>query len=215
MSAVRVLLASASPRRRQLLELIGIAHDVVPADIDESVRAHELPGAYAERLAREKSQTVSRSFPEALVIGADTTVVLDGAVLGKPRDTADAARMLRLLSGRTHQVITAVAAAVGGHCESAVENVAVTFRALSDGEIDDYVATGEPMDKAGAYGIQGYGATIVERVEGDYFAVMGLPLQKTTRLLGLLGLRYSFAEGVVTNESRTRPSSAELFPARP
>jgi nucleoside triphosphate pyrophosphatase len=186
----RVILASASPRRRELLALIGIAHEVRPADLDESPRANEPPAAYVERLAREKALAVHE--PEAVVIGSDTTVVVDGEMLAKPADAPDAARMLRRLSGRSHVVMTAVAATWRGRVASGVEAVGVTFRDLSDGEIARYVATGEPMDKAGAYGIQGYGATIVTRVDGDYFAVMGLPLNRLVRMLEGMGLRYPF-----------------------
>ena len=188
----RVILASSSPRRRELLSLIGIAHDVVPANIDESYRAGETPAGHAERLAREKAATGAQRAPDAVTIGADTIVVVDGDVLGKPRDAAHAAQMLRRLSGRSHRVITAVAAVWGGKTSSAVEEVGVTFRPLTEREISDYIATGEPMDKAGAYGIQGYGATIVERVDGDYFAVMGLALNRLVRLLEGLGMRYEF-----------------------
>lgn len=186
----RVILASQSPRRRELLALIGIPHDVQPADVDERYLDGEAPGAHAERLAREKASAFN--LPEAVVIGSDTIVVVDGAVLGKPADAADAAQMLRRLSGRTHTVVTAVAVAWQGRLESGAEDVAVTFHALTDAQIAAYVATGEPMDKAGAYGIQGFGATIVARVEGDYFAVMGLPLQHLVRILDRLGLRYDF-----------------------
>lgn len=187
---VRVILASQSPRRRDLLSLVGIAHEVRPANIDESYRPGETPRQHAERLAREKAKAIEA--PDAVTIGSDTIVVVDGDVLGKPRDREEAARMLRRLSGRAHTVITAVAAEWKGTLLSAVEEVDVTFRPLSDNDIDAYVATGEPMDKAGAYGIQGYGATIVERVDGDYFAVMGLALNRLARLLEDLGLMYSF-----------------------
>jgi septum formation protein len=189
-SRPRVILASQSPRRRELLTLIGVPHDVRPADIDERYLPGEAPHAHAERLAREKATAIAT--PEAVVIGSDTIVVVDGDVLGKPKDVGDAAGMLRRLSGRSHTVITAVAVAWRGRLESEVEEVGVTFHAMTDAEIDAYIATGEPMDKAGAYGIQGYGATIVERVDGDYFAVMGLPLQRLVRILRRLGLRYSF-----------------------
>jgi septum formation protein len=127
-----------------------------------------------------------------VVIGSDTIVVVDGLVLGKPADAADAMRMLRMLSGRSHTVLTAVAVARGARLESAVERVSVSFRDIDDDEIAAYIATREPMDKAGAYGIQGYGATIVSRIEGDYFAVMGLALNLLVRLLGRVGLRYEF-----------------------
>jgi len=189
---VRVILASQSPRRRQLLELVGIRHEVRPADVDESLVVGELPENYAERLAREKVEAVSAMERDALVIAADTTVVIDDVVLGKPLDVGDAERMLAMLSGRSHTVITAVAVSFDGRTVSAVEIVDVTFRALDDDEIRSYVATGEPMDKAGAYGIQGHGATIVRRIDGDYFAVMGLSLVRLVALLTELGIRYDF-----------------------
>ena len=190
MSAVRVVLASSSPRRRELLGLIGIPHQVMPADIDERYLPGEVPRAHAERLAREKAARLKGAGD--VVIGADTIVVVDGDVLGKPGDDPEAARMLRRLSGRRHTVMTAVAVVADGRTESAVEEVDVTFHPLSDDDIARYIATREPMDKAGAYGIQGFGATIVARVEGDYFAVMGMPLQLLVRLLGRVGVRYRF-----------------------
>ena len=190
--AVRVILASQSPRRRDLLDLIGMRHEVRPADIDESVLPEEQPSQYTERLARAKAGTIAEHEPDAITIGSDTTVVLDGDILGKPADAAEAKRMLRRLSGREHMVFTAVAVAHGRRIVSSVEEVDVKFRELSDETIDAYVATGEPMDKAGAYGIQGYGATIVERIEGDYFAVMGLPVGRMVRLMAELGFEYAF-----------------------
>jgi len=186
----RVLLASASPRRRELLNLVGIGHEVCPANIDETYLPGELPRAHAERLAREKALAIDA--PDAVTIGSDTIVVVDGLVLGKPRDRAHAAEMLRQLSGRSHIVMTGVAARWRGELASGLEEVGVTFRQLSDDEIERYIDTGEPMDKAGAYGIQGFGATIVDRVDGDYFAVMGLPLNLLVRLLRSLGLNYDF-----------------------
>jgi septum formation protein len=189
---VRVVLASQSPRRRQLLELIGIPHEVRPADIDESLVVGELPERYVERLAREKAEVVAATETDALVIGADTTVVIDEIILAKPSDVIDAEEMIRRLSGRSHTVMTAVAASHGGRTVSAVEIVDVTFRPLDDDEIRRYVATGEPMDKAGAYGIQGYGATIVRRIDGDYFAVMGLSLVRLVSLMSELGISYDF-----------------------
>jgi septum formation protein len=189
---LRVILASQSPRRRQLLDLIGIAHEVRPADVDESLVVGELPEQYAERLAREKAEVIAANEHDSLVIGADTTVVIDDIILGKPIDVGDAERMLGMLSGRTHTVITAVAACHRGRTVSTVEIVDVTFRALDEDEIKLYVATGEPMDKAGAYGIQGYGATIVRRIDGDYFAVMGLSLVRLVALFGELGVSYGF-----------------------
>ena len=192
MSDCRVVLASSSPRRRQLLDLIGIAHEVRPANIDETMRLREAPRRHAERLAREKASAIAKRDPDLITIGADTIVVVNRKVLGKPRDPEDAARMLTMLSGREHMVITAVAVSRGRKLRSAVEEVRVRFRRLRDDEIEAYIATGEPMDKAGAYGIQGYGATIVERIEGDYFAVMGLPIVRLIGLLRDVGVRYRF-----------------------
>lgn len=197
MSDPRIILASQSPRRHQLLNLISIAHDVVPSDVDESVLSNEAPAAHAERLAREKAMAASRGDRDAVCIGADTIVVIDGTILGKPRDEADARRMLRALSGRTHTVLTAVAVARNSVLVSGVEEVAVTFRPLDDADITAYVTTREPMDKAGAYGIQGFGATIVQRIEGDYFAVMGLALGRLITLLREVGVRYDFGRLVV------------------
>jgi septum formation protein len=192
MTPIRVILASQSPRRRELLTLVGITHEVQPADIDETYLAGEKPAPHAERLARGKCGVIAAREPDALVIGSDTIVVVDGDVLGKPENASDAAHMLRRLSGRSHLVVTAVAVAWRGETRSAVEEVNVTFHSLSDDDIAAYIATREPMDKAGAYGIQGYGATIVERVDGDYFAVMGLPLQLLVRVLRERGIRYAF-----------------------
>jgi septum formation protein len=194
MSALRIVLSSRSPRRHQLLDLIGIPHEVVPADIDESVRPRERPGKHAERLAREKAEAVAGSDPNLVAVGADTVVVIDGKILGKPTSAVDAGSMLSLLSGRKHTVVTAIAVARGKKVRSAVEEVSVKFRKLTDDEIDAYIATGEPMDKAGAYGIQGYGATIVERIEGDYFAVMGLPLVRLVSLLAEVDVHYGFGK---------------------
>jgi septum formation protein len=189
---VRIILASQSPRRRELLTLIGIPHEVRPADVDETPLPDELPVPHAERLARAKAHALAEREPGAVVIAADTIVVIDGDILGKPRDDDDARAMLARLSGRMHTVYTAIAVARGAQTESAVEAVEVTFRHLSATEIADYVATREPMDKAGAYGIQGYGATIVERVDGDYFSVMGLGLRRLVELLARVGLTYHF-----------------------
>ena len=192
MTVPRVILASQSPRRRELLTLVGIPHEVRPADIDETYGPGEQPGPHAQRLAREKAAVVAAGEPDALVIAADTIVVVDGDVLGKPRDDAHAAQMLTRLSGRAHVVMTAVAVRWRGAERSSVEVVGVTFHPLTAQDIHAYIQTREPMDKAGAYGIQGYGATIVERVDGDYFAVMGLPLQRVVRLMQELGVRYRF-----------------------
>jgi septum formation protein len=190
MKQIPVILASSSPRRRELLGLVGIEHDVRPANIDESYLPGETPPTHAERLAREKASAIDAA--DSIVIGSDTIVVVDGDVLGKPRDRDHATEMLRRLSGRSHVVMTGVAVRWRGRVASGLEKVGVTFRPLTDDEIERYIATGEPMDKAGAYGIQGYGATIVERVDGDYFAVMGLALNRLASLLRSLGLRYDF-----------------------
>ena len=198
MSVCRVVLASGSPRRRELLNLIGIEHEVRPANIDETMRPRETPRRHAERLAREKASAIAKRDPDLITIGADTIVVINRKVLGKPRDTDDAARMLGLLSGREHIVTTVVAVARGKKLRSAIEEVRVRFRRLRDDEIEAYIATGEPMDKAGAYGIQGYGATIVERIEGDYFSVMGLPIVRLIGLLGDVGVRYRFGKLTTT-----------------
>ncbi len=209
MTGLRVVLASASPRRHDLLEMIGIAHVVLPADIDESYRDGELPRAGAERVAREKGALIAATQKDVLVISADTIVVIDDRVLGKPTGGNDAQRMLRQLSGRTHEVLTAVATTLDGRTESAVEEVRVTFRQLSDELIARYVDTGEPLDKAGSYGIQGFGATIVERIDGDYFAVMGLALGRLIELLRRLGVVYEF-DGVrrSTQKPLAAPSQA-------
>jgi len=192
MRPARIVLASSSPRRRELLTLIGIPHTVSPADIDETPFAAEQPRPHAERLARGKASVIATREPNAVVIAADTIVVVDGDILGKPRDEGEAAAMLRRLSGRQHIVFTAVAVARDGAIVSDVESVDVTVRVLSEADIARYIATREPMDKAGAYGIQGFGATIVTRIDGDYFAVMGLALNKLAGLLREAGLRYDF-----------------------
>ncbi len=201
---VRVVLASQSPRRRDLLALVGIAHEVRPADVDERTRPGEGAAAYVERLARAKAAAVAESLGDGaagadgglVVVAADTTVVVDGEILGKPHDEADARATLAWLAGRTHEVFTGMAVRRGAREAAGVERVRVTFRALTEREVRDYVATGEPMDKAGAYGIQGFGATIVERVEGDYFAVMGLSLVRLVALLRAVGIAYRFGAGL-------------------
>lgn len=190
----RVILASRSPRRRELLNLIGIPHEVRPANIDETLRPRETPRRFAERLAREKASAIATRDPNLIAIGADTIVVINRTILGKPANAAQAAAMLRQLSGREHTVVTAVAVSRGKKLRSAVEEVRVRFRTLRAGEIDAYIATGEPMDKAGAYGIQGYGATIVESIDGDYFSVMGLSLVRLVGLLRDVGVKYRFGE---------------------
>ncbi len=177
-SRARLVLASASPRRADLLRAAGLTFDVVPADIDEDVRAGEDPAGYVERLAREKAALVAGRHPEAFVLAADTTVVVDGTILGKPADADDARRMLRLLSGRPHQVLTGVAMTGPGRFErAAVARTRVTFAPLTDDEISWYAATGEPLDKAGAYAVQGLASRFVARIEGSHPNVVGLPVE--------------------------------------
>lgn len=208
-----LVLASASPRRQELLGNAGIAFSVQPADIDETPLAAELPRQCAERLAREKALAVWKMRPEDVVLGADTIVVIDGTILNKPVDAADATRMLRLLSGRTHEVITGVCVVrpvactqcpvsgldTGRELDStpnrgqkdvrnpvvrvASESTLVTMSAISEDEIQKYVATGEPMDKAGAYAIQGRASRWIPRIEGDYTNVVGLPIALVYRML--------------------------------
>jgi septum formation protein len=186
MSREPLTLASSSPRRRQLLEMLGIAVRVAAPHIPEIRRPTETPVDYVERLAREKALAVRGR----LVLGADTTVVVRDEVLEKPVDAADALRMLRKLQGRTHQVVTSVALVAGERVHQATDVTNVTFRRMSDELLEAYVATGEPMDKAGAYGIQGYGAALVERIEGDFFGVMGLPLRLVLGLMEEAGEDY-------------------------
>ncbi len=195
-----LVLASASPRRRELLTQAGYSFAVRPAHIIEDLRAGEDPIGYVTRLAREKAEAILRelSAPVAghregrdnddplLVLGADTTVTLDNHILAKPENQADAARMLRLLSGRTHRVITGVAIAAEAGTQVAAEVTAVRFNTLSEEEIAAYVATDEPMDKAGAYGIQGRAARWIPRIEGCYFNVVGLPLALVSHMLEAL-----------------------------
>jgi septum formation protein len=186
-----LILASASPRRRELLAQAGFTFEVHPAHIPEDPLPGEEPIAYVTRLARAKAQTVfeqiaknsADSKENLAVLGADTTVTLDGQILGKPAAAADAARMLRLLSGRSHRVITGVALATEQGTEVAAEVTAVRFLTISDAEIEAYIATGEPMDKAGAYAIQGRAARWIPRIEGCYFNVVGLPLALVSALL--------------------------------
>lgn len=182
-----LILASASPRRAELLTGIGLSFTVQPADIDETPRAGEAACEYVERLAREKALAVAQAHPRSLVMGSDTSVVLDGDILGKPASAAEARAMLGRLSGTTHQVMTAVALVDEGRCRSVVSVTDVTFRELDAAEIDAYVASGEPMDKAGGYGIQGLGGIFVSNLQGSYSAVVGLPLQETAALLAQAG----------------------------
>jgi septum formation protein len=201
-----LVLASASPRRQELLRNAGISFAVQPADIDETPRADESARECAERLARQKAFEVSRSRPQDVVLGADTVVVIDSVILGKPTDSEDAVRMLRMLSGRKHQVITGVCLAgprtrypvpndrpaqysgsdqrtENPELRTASETTLVTMDEVSEDDIRDYVTTGEPMDKAGAYAIQGIASRWIPRIEGDYSNVVGLPVALVYRML--------------------------------
>jgi septum formation protein len=183
MTPARLILASASPRRRDLLTQAGLTFDVLPANIDETRRPNEPPAAYVQRLALEKAQAIASLHPSAYVLGADTTVVLDNEILNKPTDLADAARMLRALSNRSHQVHTGIAVATSTTSRSHVETTTVFFSEIPEPELDYYLTTGDSLDKAGAYGIQGYAARWIPRIEGDFFNVVGLPIAATIRLL--------------------------------
>jgi septum formation protein len=181
-----LILASASPRRRELLAQAGFTFEVIPADVPEVRKHNEDPIRFVTRLAREKAEAVAATHavtPDTLVLGADTIVVVDEQVLGKPQDAADAARMLRLLSGQTHQVVTGLCVARGRERQRAAEVTFVRFVTLSDQEIDDYIATGEPLDKAGAYAIQGRAGRWVPRIHGCYFNVVGLPLALVSSMI--------------------------------
>jgi septum formation protein len=178
-----LVLASASPRRQELLRNAGIAFEVQPADILEKQAPGEPAKACAERLAREKALAIASLRPNDRILGADTVVVIDGQLLGKPRDAADATRMLRLLSGRKHEVITGVCLVNTDQIKVSSETTLVTFDEITDKEIVDYIATGEPMDKAGAYAIQGIASRWIPRIEGDYSNVVGLPVALVWRML--------------------------------
>lgn len=195
-----LVLASQSPRRAELIGRLGLTFETLPADIDESYLQGETPPEHAERLSREKALKIAADRPEALVVGSDTIVVIDGDVLGKPRDRQHAIEMLMRLSGREHEVCTGIAVAHGGRVESGLERVRVRFRTLDRRAAEEYVATGEPMDKAGAYGIQGFGSAIVECIDGDYFAVMGLPVVRMLSLIERHGWRYAFGRLASTGE---------------
>jgi septum formation protein len=180
---VPLVLASRSPRRAALLTAAGFDFTVEPADLDERAQPGETPDVYVCRVAREKARLVARYRPDDVVIAADTVVVIDGLVLGKPADSADAAAMLRRLAGRAHEVLTGVAVEARGRFRVDVGRTTVFFAKLSDAEIAWYVASGEPLDKAGAYGIQGLASRFVPRIEGSYTNVVGLPITLVTRLL--------------------------------
>jgi len=178
-----LLLASSSPRRAELLTAAGIPFEVRPADVDERVLEGESAVAYVRRIAEAKARTISARFPDRLVLGADTTVVVDGLILAKPTDALDARRMLGALSGRTHEVLTGVCIAASRHVETSVSTTSVEFAQLSGDEIEEYVGSGEPMDKAGAYAIQGLASRWVTRIDGSYSNVVGLPVALVYEML--------------------------------
>jgi septum formation protein len=184
---LRLLLASASPRRSELLAAAGFSFDVIPVDIDERHEPTEAPADHVLRLAHAKAGAVAGAHPGRVVLGADTIVLVDGAVLGKPSDDRHAAEMLRALSGRVHEVLTGVAVHRGAHRLGEVERTRVCVAELTDREIVWYVASGEPRDKAGAYAVQGLASRFITRIEGSYSNVVGLPIALVYRLLGRLG----------------------------
>ena len=188
---MRLVLASGSPRRREILHLLGLEHEIRPPDVDERLSPGVEPGAQARRLAVEKVSSTAGDADD-MILAADTLVVLGEEVLGKPADEADALRMLLKLQGRQHEVHTGLALRLGERIESDVAVTRVWFRSLDAAECEEYVATSEPLDKAGAYGIQGLGAVLVQRIEGEYFNVMGLPVQLLLSLLERFGLRYAY-----------------------
>lgn len=177
----KIILASASPRRRELMELAGYDFEVICADIVEAVPKNVQPQEVVMSLALQKAQAVAAENEDAVVVGSDTVVALDGKILGKPHSESEACEMLRLLSGRTHKVFTGVAVVGDGKEKNFFDETDVEFYPLDEDEIKKYVATGEPMDKAGAYGIQGKGSVLVKRINGDFFNVMGLPIAKLYR----------------------------------
>ncbi len=187
---VPVVLASASPRRADVLRMLGLSFRVVPADVEERIGAVESPHDYVERLSREKVSEVLARCPGALVVGGDTVVVMDGRVFEKPEGPAEAVEMLASLAGRTHRVYSGLAVSANGKVESRVARAGVTFRPATREMIERYVETGEPLDKAGSYGIQGYGAALVDRIEGDYYTVVGLSVATLVSLLPSVALEY-------------------------
>lgn len=187
-----IVLASGSPRRKQLLEMLRIPFRVVPPDVDEHVLAGEQADAYVTRLSRVKAQAVVARAPDEVILSADTTVALRGRIFEKPTSPQNAVDMLEQLQGQTHKVLTSVAVAQNGRIEQALDVTRVTFRRVDHARLEEYVATGEPLDKAGAYAIQGLGAPLIERVEGDFFGVMGLPLRLALDLLAKFDRPYRF-----------------------
>jgi len=184
----KVILASKSPRRRELLSLIFPSFEIETVNTDETIDLSMPPEKIVMSLAERKAEPVAEMFPDAMVIGADTIVWLDGEILGKPKDPEDARKMLSRLSGKTHAVYTGVALFHQGRKDSFFERTEVTFWEISEEEIDRYIETGEPLDKAGSYGIQGFGATFVKKINGDYYTVVGLPVSRLYQHIKLMGV---------------------------
>ncbi|MCR8746498.1 Maf family protein [Romboutsia lituseburensis] len=182
---MNIILASASPRRKEILENTNTKFEIIKSEIDEVILANELPSQVVMRLAFEKSIDIASKHPDSLVIGADTVVVLDNNILGKPKDSSDAFNMIKQLSGKTHQVITGISLINLNVNQKIIDYVVsnVKFKDLSEEDIKDYIQTNESLDKAGAYGIQGYGAMLVEEIQGDYFNIVGLPISRLSDLL--------------------------------
>ena len=177
----KIILASSSPRRKELLQTAGLEFEIHVKDVDESVPEGTPPAEAAKMTATKKAAVIAEEYKNDIVIGADTIVVAGGKILGKPKDKSDAVNMLKMLSGNEHEVITGVCIFCGGEKENFAQISKVKFYQLSDEEIESYVASGEPMDKAGSYGIQGLGCTLVERIKGDYFNIVGLPVAEVCR----------------------------------
>lgn len=182
------ILASASPRRKEILTNAGFSFEIIPSDADETVEENLSPEETVKELARRKAQYILDKYPDSVVFGCDTVVAVDGVILGKPSDDKEAYRMLRMLSGRSHKVSTGVCVISAGKEICFSDTTEVTFYELSDETIRSYIATGECSDKAGAYGIQGYGSVLVKEIKGDYFSVMGLPAAKASRALNEFGI---------------------------
>ena len=186
---MQIILASQSPRRRELLERMGISEfDIIPAVGEERADPALTPAQLVEELSRQKAAEIAAAHPDALIIAADTVVSVDGLVLGKPHSREEAARMLSTLSGREHTVFSGITVSWNGRIVTTHESTAVRFRPLTAQDIANYISTGEPMDKAGSYGIQGYGCTLVAGISGDYYNVVGLPVCRLTQILAEFGL---------------------------
>ncbi len=183
------ILASASPRRKEILQSGGFCFEIIPSDADENISASLTPEEAVMELSKRKAAFVFEKYPEKIVFGCDTVVAIDGEILGKPRDDEDACRMLKMLSGKTHKVSTGVCVMSKDKVVSFYDTTEVTFYSLSDETIKSYIATGECSDKAGAYGIQGFGSVLVKEIKGDYFSVMGLPVAKASRALAEFGIK--------------------------